>query len=201
VRAAGGGTIALALLACACVFTALAGPAVSLRLRTEALQQELDRLGPLGRSIGISASWSIFTEAYRGQPVLSEDDFSGAVTDIAAGPSESVTLTAGSWGGLTTALHDVTAGTAHLPAGYQPKLEVIYRTRLARNVKTVTGHITAIPPDAIGVTVTEQTAAQYGLHTGSRLTLRGPGGPVALLDRGSAGLRPRPDPEPEHRPV
>lgn len=180
-RAAGGGTIALALLACACVFTALAGPAVSLRLRTEALQQELDRLGPLGRSIGVSASWSTFTEAYRGQPVLSEDDFSGAVTDIAAGPSESVTLTAGSWGGLTTALHDVTAGTAHLPAGYQPKLEVIYRTRLASNVKTVTGHITAIPPDAIGVTVTEQTAAQYGLHTGSRLTLRGPGGPVALL--------------------
>ena len=49
------------------MFAALAGPAVSLRLRTEALQQALSRLGPLGTAIQVSASWNMFTEAYTGQ--------------------------------------------------------------------------------------------------------------------------------------
>jgi len=102
------------------VFTALAGPAVSLRLRTEALQQALNRLGPLGTSIGASASWNTFAEAYRGQTVLSEEDFSSSVSDIAYGLAQSVPIGAGSWGGLTTSLHDVTAGTAHLPATSRP---------------------------------------------------------------------------------
>ena len=79
-RPAAGGTIALAMLVCACVFAALAGPAVSLRLRTEALQQALSRLGPLGTAIQVSASWNMFTEAYTGQRVLTEDNLSSATT-------------------------------------------------------------------------------------------------------------------------
>ena len=53
-----GGTLALALLVCGCVFAAMAGPAVSLHLRTEALQHALSRLGPLGTAIQVSASWT-----------------------------------------------------------------------------------------------------------------------------------------------
>jgi hypothetical protein len=62
-----GGTLALALLACGCVFAAMAGPAVSLHLRTEALQNALSRLGPLGTAIQVSASWNTFTEAFTGR--------------------------------------------------------------------------------------------------------------------------------------
>jgi putative ABC transport system permease protein len=180
VRAAAGGTIALALLACACVFAALAGPAVSLRLRTEALQQALSRLGPLGTAIEVTASWARFTEAYTGRTVLTEDNLSNATAVIGGGLAYSLTINADSWGGLTTPLHGVTSGTARLPAGYHPELEVIYRQQLTSNVQTVSGRVTAIPSGAIGVTITQQTAARYGLRTGSRLKLMGPARPVLL---------------------
>ena len=162
------------------MFAALAGPAMSLRLRTEALQQELTRLGPLGTAIAVSASWSSFTVPYVGRTTLTEDDLSGATIEIGGGLAQSLTIPAGSWGGLTTPLHGVTSGTARVPAGDQPELEVIYRDQLTSNVRAVAGNDTAIPSGAIGVTVTEQTAARYGLHTGSRLKLKGPVGPVLL---------------------
>jgi hypothetical protein len=116
-----GGTLALALLACGCVFAATAGPAVSLHLRTEALQNALSRLGPLGTAIQVSASWNTFTEAFTGQPVLTDDDLSGATSALASGLAASVPLAPGSWGGLTTPLHDVLSGTGRLPVGYHPR--------------------------------------------------------------------------------
>jgi putative ABC transport system permease protein len=180
VGAAAGTTLALALLACGCVFAALAGPAVSLHLRTEALQQALSRLGPLGTAIQVTGSWNTFTEAYTGQPVLTDDNLSAATLQIAGGLSDSVPIGVGSWGGLTTTLHNVASGTARLPAGYLPELEVIYRDQLTSNAQTVAGQVTAAPRGAIGVTVTEQTAARYGLHIGSRLQLKSPNGPVPI---------------------
>lgn len=181
--AAAGTTLALALLVCGCVFAALAGPAVSLRLRTEALQQALSRLGPLGTAIQVSASWNMFTEAYTGQSVLSEDNLSAATTGIAGGLAYSVPIEAGSWDGLTTRLHVVASGAARPPAGYQPELEVIYRDQLTSYVQTAAGRVTgaANPQGAVEVTVTEQTAARFGLHAGSLLKLKGPSGPVLVL--------------------
>lgn len=158
----------------------MAGPAVSLRLRTEALQQALHRLGPLGTAIQVSATWSRFTESYTGKSILTENDLSAATDEIGSGLADSVPIGPGSWSSLTTAIHDVTAGTARLPVGYHPQLEVIYRSQLPSHVTAVTGQVTALPSDAIGVTVTEQTAARFGLHVGSRLTLKGPSGPVVL---------------------
>jgi putative ABC transport system permease protein len=162
------------------VFAALAGPAMSLRLRTEALQQALSRLGPLGTAITVSASWSRFAVPFVGQTTLAEGDLSAATSQIGGGLAQSLTINAGSWGGLTTALHGVTSGTARVPAEDHPELEVIYRDQLTSDVRTVAGRVTAIPSGAIGVTVTEQTAARYGLRTGSRLKLKGPAGPVVL---------------------
>jgi putative ABC transport system permease protein len=162
------------------VFAGLAGPAISLRLRTEALHQALNRFGPLGTTFQVAASWNTFTEAYTGQPVLNEDDLSSATADIGIGLANSVPIAPGSWGGLTTALHNVTSGTARSGAGYQPVLEVIYRDEPPVDVQTIAGRVTTIPGDAIGVTVTQQTAARYGLHAGSRLVLKGPDGPVRL---------------------
>ena len=158
----------------------MAGPAVSLRLRTEALQQALHRLGPLGTAIQVSTTWNRFTEAYTGRPLLTEDNLSAATAQIGGGLAASVPIGPGGWSSLTTAIHDVTAGSARLPVGYHPQLEVIYRSQLPGNVKAVAGQITAIPSDAIGVTATEQTAARFGLHVGSRLKLKGPDGPVVL---------------------
>jgi putative ABC transport system permease protein len=180
VGAAAGTTLALALLACGCVFAALAGPAVSLHLRTEALQQALSRLGPLGTAIQVTGSWNTFTEAYTGQPVLTDDNLSAATIQIAGGLSDSVPIGVGSWGGLTTTLHDVASGTARLPAGYLPELEVIYRDQLTSNAQAIAGQVTATPRGAIGVTVTEQTATRYGLHIGSLLQLKSPNGPVPI---------------------
>ncbi len=42
------------------------------------MQQALSRLGPLGTAIQVSASWNMFTEAYTGQRVLTEDNLSSA---------------------------------------------------------------------------------------------------------------------------
>lgn len=196
--AAAGVTLALALLVFGCVFAAMAGPAVSLHLRTEALHQALNRIGPLGTSIEIDASWNTFTAAFTGQQVLTEDDLSGATSTLASGLAASVPLAAGSWSGLTTTLHDVLSGTGRLPVGYHPALEVTYRDQLSSNVQVIAGRIAdaAIPPGVLGVAVTQQTAARYSLHPGSRLKLGGTHGklggthgPIDLLV--TAIVRPR----------
>jgi putative ABC transport system permease protein len=165
---------------CGCVFAALAGPGISLRLRTEALQQALNRAGPLGTAIQVSASWNQFSQDYAGHPVLTEDDLSSATADIGGGLAASVPMAPGSWASLTTALHHVISGTARMADGFQPALEVIYRDQLPPDLQIIDGQATAVPADAIGVTITGQTAARYGLHAGSRVVLEGPGGPVRL---------------------
>ena len=174
--------LALALLVCGCVFASLAGPAVSLHLRTEALQQALSRLGALGTAVEVDASWNKFPQVFADQPTLTESNFSLATSTIAGGLAYSLPVAVG-WGGLTTEPHVVISGAARLPPGYQPELEVTYRDQLTSYVQTVAGRVvgTAVPRGAVGVTVTQQTAARFGLHPGSRLELPGPVGPVRLL--------------------
>ena len=181
--AAAGSTLALALLVCGCVFAAMAGPAVSLHLRTEALQQAFNRLGPLGAAIEVGASANTFTQALTGRPVLTEDELSGTTSTLARGFAHSVPIVAGSWGGLTTKLHIVTSGAPRVPPGYTPELEVTYRDQLTSNVRVIAGQMAGapIPPGVLGVAVTQQTAVRYGLHLGSRLRVSTDHGPVDLL--------------------
>ena len=171
------------MLVCGCVFAAMAGPAISLHLRTEALQQALSRLGSLGTSIEVTAGWNTFTRVLTGQPQLSEDALTETTSTLAGGFAGAVPLAAGSWGGLTTPLHVVVSGTTGVPSGYTPELEVTYRDQLAGNIQVIAGRLTgaAVPPRVLGVAVTQQTAAGYGLHVGSRLKLSRPGGLVGLL--------------------
>ncbi len=61
--AAAGSTLALAVLVCGCVFAAMAGPAISLHTRTEALHQTLARLAPTTKTVQVSANWSNFASA------------------------------------------------------------------------------------------------------------------------------------------
>ena len=173
---------------CGCVFAAIAGPAVSLHLRTEALHQALNRPGPLGTAIEVNASWNTFTAGFANQSALAEDDLSAATSTLASGFANSVPLAGGGWGGLTTTMHDVISGTGPLPVGYHPELEVTYREQLTSNVQVIAGRVAdaAIPPGVLGVAVTQQTAARYSLHPGSRLKLGGPsgklGGPNGPID-------------------
>ena len=56
---AAGSTLALALLAGGCVFAALAGPALSLHTRTEALQQTLGALPATSKTIQVTGAGEI----------------------------------------------------------------------------------------------------------------------------------------------
>ncbi|MGH3149898.1 MAG: hypothetical protein ACRDOB_04090, partial [Streptosporangiaceae bacterium] len=58
-----------------------------------------------------------------------------------------------------------------------------YRDQLASYIQVLAGRVSGavVPAGALGVSVTEQTAARYGLHPGSRVDLSVPAGPVVLL--------------------
>lgn len=129
-----GGTLALALLVCGCVFAALAGPAVSLRLRTEALFQTLSRSGPLGTAVKVSVSWNSFTSIFNQRKDFTESSLALATSDIAGGLALSMPIAEDSWAGLTTEFHQVSSGSALLRSGSPPRIEVIYRELLTSNV-------------------------------------------------------------------
>jgi len=183
---AGIGTIALALLVSACVFIALAGPALSLRVRTQALHQLLGPVGSLGTTVDVQASWAGFTSAYYAGAAenLSVDAFDSSTIFIGDGLAATpLPVAAGGWGALTTGLYRVVSATRAGPPGTTPQLEVTFRDPLTSNVRLVTGRFSGaqVPHGAVGVAVTAPTAARFGLHPGSRLELRSPSGPVALM--------------------
>ena len=62
-------------------------------------------------------------------------------------------------------------------------MEVVYRAPFASHARLVAGAYTShkVPPGAVAVAVSMQTAARFGLHPGSRLTLLTPSGPVMLF--------------------
>jgi putative ABC transport system permease protein len=180
------GTVALAVLVCACVFIALAGPGVSLRVRTQALHDLVGPAGSLGTGIDAQASWAAFTSAYHTGTLqnLSEDEFSSSTIFIGDGLAATpLPIAAGGWGSLTTGLHGVVAGTRAGPPGIPQQLEVSFRDPLTSNVQLVSGQFgsAAIPRGAVGVAITGPTAARFGLHPGSRLEVASQAGPVTLV--------------------
>ena len=50
-------TLALAALVFGCVLAATAGPREALKIRTQALRQELASIPPLGQTITVSTTW------------------------------------------------------------------------------------------------------------------------------------------------
>ena len=67
-----GSVLALALLTCGCVFTALVGPALSLHTRTQALHQTLAGFPNTTKTVQVNTNWAQFTGALQatqnGQP-------------------------------------------------------------------------------------------------------------------------------------
>ncbi len=189
IGAAAGSTLALALLVCGCVFAAMAGPALSLHTRTQALHQTLAGLAGTTKTVQVTANWSSFTSSMAGSGGSSQDLTPGLLAastgeigrGLAATP---LPLAPGDWAGLSTNLLGVSSGAApSAQAGAPPRLEVVYRDRLTSNAQLTAGRYASgkIPAGALGVAATPQTAARFGLHPGSRLVLTTVSGPVALF--------------------
>jgi putative ABC transport system permease protein len=187
VGTAAGSALALALLACSCVFAALAGPALSLHTRTQALQQTLASFPGTTRTVQVDSAWSDFTGTLPGTGAapLSQGRLAQATEQIGLGLAAApLPLASGRWTALTSKTMVITAGAARSAyAGAPPQMEVSYRTPFTGYAQLVAGSLASgkVPPGTVAVAVTVPTAARFGLHPGSRLTLATPGNPATLL--------------------
>jgi putative ABC transport system permease protein len=186
---AAGGTLALILLVCGCVFVAIAGPALSLHTRSQALHQTLAGLLSTTKAVQVSGTWTAFASSLRdagdlpGQ-VLPDGVLTQSEQEIRHGlQGLGLPLAAGAWAGLSTNLLRVLGAAPSANAGLPPKIEVGYRNVLASNAQLVAGSYagTAAPRGTLPVTATTQTAARFSLHPGSRLTVTGPDGATVLF--------------------
>ena len=192
VGAAAGSTLALALLVCGCVFAAMAGPALSLHTRSQALHQTLAGLATITKTVQVSGVLSDFLntlgQAPDGGPIpnLTESQLTQSTSEIGHGLAATpLPLATGAWASLSAkslVIGSRVAPAAMAGAVLPPRLEVVYRDPLTANARLVTGtYATAgVPAGAVGVAVTTQTAARFGLHPGSRLQLTALAGPVTL---------------------
>ena len=182
VGSAARGTVALGVLVCGCVFAAVAGPALNLHTRTQALQQDLAALGDTTKSVQVSGNWSDVS----GSQNLTLAEVTDSTRVIARGLAATPLPLAGDdWAGLSTRTLSVASGyaaPAMAGAGSPPRLEVVYRDPFTANARIVAGtYATAgVPAGVVPVAVTTQTAARFGLHPGSRLVLTPLSGPVEL---------------------
>ena len=188
--------LALTLLVFGCVFVAVAGPRYSLHSRTQALQHDLAALSPVEKAVQVSDDWNSFASQVTDSspPVLGDSQFSESRSQLARFLTATpLPLGTGQWAGLSTDPVTVTAGAAASAKanGAAPRLEVIYRDALTSNITLVAGSFPA--PANLGSTlhiaVTTATAARFGLHPGSVLTLAADSAKVPAIV--TAIVRPR----------
>jgi putative ABC transport system permease protein len=182
-EAAGGAaaaTVALGLLVCGCVFAAMAGPALGLHVRTQALHQTAAGLAPTVKTVQVSANWSNFVDSLANfsaaRAELTGSQLARATQEISASLARApLPLGPGSWDGLSAKQAGVASGAGPRATleGVQPRLEVLYRDPLTSNAELIAGSYAAPagPAGTVAVAVTAQTAARFGLHPGSRVTL------------------------------
>ena len=190
-----GSVAVLALLACACVFAAMTGPAVSLRTRTQALSQTLAATSPTIKTVQIDAPWDQFTNSMNvsdqgydglgGSGNLTPAQLAATQREIGRGLAAlPVPLAAGAWAGLASHLLPVAAGAGPRTfTGTPPLMEFVYRNALPAHAQLVAGSYThgALPRGALTGAVTTQMAARFGLRPGSRIVLTIPTGPVTIV--------------------
>jgi putative ABC transport system permease protein len=205
VGAAAGTTLALALLVCGCVFAAMAGPALSLHARSQALHQITAGLDPTVKTVQIGANWTnfvdslvIFSGSNQNVPVADQNLTTSQLARVNQEITASLAgmplpLGAGAWYGLTANPAVVASGAAPsaVVSGKPPKLEVLYRNSLTSNASLMAGSFAAgtEPAGTLAVAVTPQTAARFGLHAGSRMTMDSSTGTITLAI--TAVVRPR----------
>jgi putative ABC transport system permease protein len=202
---ASAGSLALALLAGACVLAATAGPRLAQATEARALQQTLTASSPTDKNIVVSTSGVLVTgdlggsvdtivpaglEGLAQDVALSPADMDQVTTqlrgDFGAGPLQ-LSPRSADWTGMTPPLYYVTAAPPSLH-GLPAKIEVAYRSPAAPHLRLVAGRMpdTEPPPTLnstqeifpIQVVVTPQTASRFGLRPGSVLPLSGPVDPM-----------------------
>jgi putative ABC transport system permease protein len=179
-------TLALALLVCGCVFTAMAGPALSLHARSQALHQTLARLPATSKTVQASASWEDFVQsASLPEQNLDEGMLAASIREIAGGLAAiPLPLAGGDWASLNSSSLLITSGAAaSAQAGAPPRLVVLYRHPFTSYVRLVAGSFAVgrVPAGAVAVAATTQTAARFGLRPGSRLTVSAYGRQVTIV--------------------
>ena len=158
--------LALAVLVCGCVLAALAGPALSLQRRTEALHQALGPEGTTATAVAVTSNWSEYSGAQQ-FPSMSDDLITTGTATIGTGLAGTpLPLAAGAWGSVTTGLDGFDRSIDGIPA----RLEIAARDPLASYLRVTTGTLSAasVPANMVGVALTQPTAARFGLRLGSR---------------------------------
>ena len=192
--------IALAVLVCGCVLAALAGPAQSLRIRTQALHQTLNKLPADSKTVQVTATLSAFDSAVQlasGQGPSAGSAISAETltqtradlrTDLASTP---LPLGRGDWAGVATQSRPLLTSSprAMAQADLPPQMDPIYRDTTASNLTVLAGTLTppaVLPRRTVAVSVTSATAYRFELRPGSLIELAGK---VNLLV--TAVVRPR----------
>jgi putative ABC transport system permease protein len=191
VGSATGATLALVLLVCGCVFAAIAGPALSVHTRSQALHQTLAGLASSVKTVQVSGSWGEFTTTLQAAGALPGHNLLLPGSTVGESMDQLTTgfrgaglpLAAGRWFGLNSNPRPMSGAKPENNAGAPPRLEVTYRDALPGNAQLVAGSytITKVPAGTLPVTATTQTAALFGLHPGSRMVVAGSSGPLKLL--------------------
>jgi len=187
VGTAAGSALALALLTCGCVFAALAGPALSLHTRSQALHQTMAQYPDTIKTVQVNANWADIAGAIQGaQPGqgLGSGALPRSTRDLGHGlASTPLPLAGGAWAALSTTALTITAGAAASAQDVAPpRMEVVYRDPFSGYERLVAGSYSSgqVPPGAVAVVATPPTAARFGLHPGSRLTLTTKSGSATL---------------------
>src|SRR5580692_294606 len=186
------GSLALALLAGGGVLAATAGPRQAQATGARALQQTMDAVLPLDRTIVVGSSWARLTDALgsatgnTADQNLTQADADEVTAqlrrDFSDGPLR-LAPPATDWLGMNPGLYSVATALPSL-GGIPAKLEVAYRYPVAGHLRLVAGGMpaTAPAPTVTGseeiyhlqVVVTPQTASRFALRPGSELTIGGP---------------------------
>jgi len=177
VRIGGSGaaaSVALALLVFATVAISVALPRASVGHRTVALRQTLAAVPATSLAVFGSLPYTTFDVAFSGPSDAS--DLTAAGDQLAIGlasrglPLASVPF----WSGLTSGYTVVTGAGPGTVSALAPRMEILYRDRLAGSSRLTAGRLPGSGVVSHGqvvlqVAVTGATAARFGLRPGSRL--------------------------------
>ena len=165
----------LALLVFAAVLISMTIPRASLGQRTQALRHSLATLPATPTAVIGNLSYGAFDATFFSSP-FTAGQLTATRNELAAGLARQglPVVTALAWSGLSSGFSEVTGAAPQAMSSFPPKMEILYRDRLARFSRLITGHLPGRGQVSHGqvilqVAVTGATAARFGLRPGSRL--------------------------------
>lgn len=174
------GSLALALLAGGCVLAATAGPREAQATGLLGVQQMMNGLPPVEKTIVVTTNYQSVNSALQGvsqQASLTPANLDDVTTqlhrDFGAGPLPLAPQSA-DWAAMTSGPRGVLAA---LPAlrGIPAQVEVTYPYPVAGHMRLVAGRMPdTSPASGIQVVVTAQTASAWGLRRGSQVAVIAP---------------------------